>query len=66
MNESFTVRSGRIENRITEFCLKNSALKTTARLGQRETQRQTIARQTAEIEALRKEIERLKSIINGG
>jgi len=39
---------------------------TAARLNQRETQRQIIERQTAEIEALRKEIARLKEIINKG
>ncbi len=36
---------------------------TAARLGQRETQRQTIERQAAEIEALRKENARLKEML---
>ncbi len=36
---------------------------TAARLGQRETQRQTIERQAAEIEALRKEVARLRDML---
>jgi uncharacterized small protein (DUF1192 family) len=36
---------------------------TAARLGQRETQRQTIERQANEIAALRKEVERLKALL---
>ena len=59
--------AGYIERKDREFTTEGGIRErmTAARLGQRETQRQTIARQAAEIEALRKEIERLKSIING-
>lgn len=39
---------------------------TAARLGQRETQRQIIARQAAEIDALRRENARLREMIGGG
>ncbi len=54
-----------IERKDREFTTEGGIRErmTAARLGQRETQRQTIERQATEIEALRKEIARLKQII---
>ena len=54
-----------IERKDREFTTEGGIRErmTAARLGQRETQRQTIERQAAEIEALRKENARLKEII---
>ena len=57
-----------IERKDREFTTEGGIRErmTAARLNQRETQRQIIERQAAEIEALRKEIARLKEIINRG
>ena len=54
-----------IERKDREFTTEGGIRErmTAARLGQRETQRQTIARQAAEIETLRQENERLKQIL---
>jgi hypothetical protein len=54
-----------IERKDREFTTEGGIRErmTAARLGQRETQRQTIARQAAEIEALRQENERLKQML---
>ena len=57
-----------IERKDREFTTEGGIRErmTAARLNQRETQRQIIERQAAEIEALRKEIAHLKEIINRG
>ena len=54
-----------IERKDREFTTEGGIRErmTAARLGQRETQRQTIERQAAEIAALRQENARLKEII---
>ncbi len=54
-----------IERKDREFTTEGGIRErmTAARLGQRETQRQIIERQAAEIDALRKENARLKEII---
>ena len=56
-----------IERKDREFTTEGGIRErmTAARLGQRETQRQIIERQSAEIEALRKENARLKEILKG-
>lgn len=56
-----------IERKDREFTTEGGIRErmTAARLGQRETQRQIIERQAAEIEALRKENARLKEILKG-
>ena len=54
-----------IERKDKEFTTEGGIRErmTAARLGQRETQRQTIERQANEIAALRKEVERLKALL---
>jgi len=57
--------AGYIERKDREFTTEGGIRErmTAARMGQRETQRQTIERQAMEIEALRKENAQLRKII---